>query len=76
VSVCAEMCCYSTVTTPLSILEVLGVVWFAAGPATRVDLKNWIEFAYLFVRTDRWPNFARSLWAIILLSGNMLCSLD
>jgi hypothetical protein len=55
VSVCAKMCCYSTVTTPLSILEVLGAVWFAAGPATgrlRVDLKNRIEFAHLLVRTD------------------------
>jgi len=52
VSVCAKTCCYSTVRTPLSILEVLGVVWFAAGPAT-VDLKNRIEFAHLFVRTER-----------------------
>ena len=30
----AKMCCYSPVTTPLSILDELGVVWFAAGPAT------------------------------------------
>ena len=49
------MCCYSTVTTPLSILEVLGGVWFAAG-RLRVDLKNRIEFAlYLCVRVGQYP---------------------
>ena len=30
----AKTCHYSTVTTPLSILDDLWVVWFAAGPAT------------------------------------------
>ena len=52
-SVCAKMCCYSTVTTLLSILEVLGVVWFAAGPATGRSEKPDCEFAHLFVRTER-----------------------
>ena len=37
----AERCCYSPLTTPLSILDDLGVVWFAAGPATgRSEKKN------------------------------------
>ena len=30
----AKMCCYSTDTTPLSILDDLGFVLFATGPAT------------------------------------------
>ena len=34
VSVHAKMCCYSPVTAPLSVLDELGVVWFAAGLAT------------------------------------------
>ena len=47
----AKTCCYSTLTTPLSILDGLGVVWFAARPQ-RVDLKNRVEFAHLLMRTD------------------------
>ena len=48
----AKTCHYSTVTTPLSILDDLWVVWFAAGPATGRSEINRVEFAHLLVRTD------------------------
>ena len=40
----AKTCCYSTLKTPLSILDDSGVVW--------LDLKNRVDFAHLLMRTD------------------------
>ena len=51
----AERCCYSPLTTPLSILNDLGVVWFAAGPATgRSEKPGRVRVPPL---ADRWADF-------------------
>ena len=70
----AKMCCYSTLTTQLSILDDLGVVWFAAGPATGRSEKPGRLCAP--PHADRWADFGCSLCATISLSGKILCTLD
>jgi hypothetical protein len=70
----AERCCYSPFTTPLSILDDLGVVWFAALPATGRSEKPGRVRPPPYA--DRWADFGWSLCATISVSGEILCILD